>query len=49
MNQELNLEQAVLFVVSPLSDSELPELWDIHDDEEDLIIQFLQDIKVNEV
>ena len=47
MNQELNLEQAVLFVVSPLSDSELPELLDIHDD--DLIIQFLQDIKVNEV
>ena len=42
MNQRLNLEQAVQFVVSPGSGSELSELLDIDDDEEDEIIQFLQ-------
>ena len=42
MNQRLNLEQAVQFVLSPGSDSELSEFSDIDDDEEDKIIQFLR-------
>ena len=41
MNQRLNLEQDVLFVLSPRSDTELSELSDIDDNEEDEIIQFL--------
>ena len=43
MNQRLNLEQAVQFVLSPGPDSELSELSDIDDDEEDEIIQFLRE------
>ena len=38
MNQRLNLEQAVQFVVRPGSASELSELSDIDDTEEDEII-----------
>ena len=49
MNQRLNLEQAVQFVLSPGSGSELSELLDIDDDEEDEIIQFLQKKKANEL
>ena len=49
MNQRLNLEQVVQFILSPGSDSQLSELSNIDDDEEDEIIQFLQDKKANEV
>ena len=45
MNQRLNLEQAIQFVLSPGSDSELSELLDIDDDEEDEIIQSLREKK----
>ena len=45
MNERLNLEQAVQFVLSPGSDSELSELSDIDDDEEDEIIPFLREKK----
>ena len=43
MNQSLNLKQAVQFVLSPGSDSELSELSDTDDNEEDEIIQFLRE------
>ena len=43
MNQRLNLQQAVQFVLSPGSDSELSELSNIDGNEEDKIIQFLQE------
>ena len=49
MNQRLNLEQVVQFILSPGSDSQLSELSNIDDDEEDEIIQFLQNKKANEV
>ena len=45
MNQRLSLEQDVLFVLSPRSDSELSELSNIDDNEEDEIIQFLREKK----
>ena len=45
MNQRLNLEQAIQFVLSPGSDSELSELLVIDDDEEDEIIQSLREKK----
>ena len=50
MNQRLNLEQAIQaipFVLSPRSDSELSELSDIDDDEEDEIIQFIREKNAN--
>ena len=43
MNQRLNFEQALQFVVSPGSGSELSELSDFDDNEEDEIIQFLRE------
>ena len=49
MNQRLNLEQAIQFVLSPGSDSELSELLVIDDDEEDEIIQSLREKKINKV
>lgn len=40
MNRKMNIEEAVQFVLSPGSDSELSELSDMEDDEVDEMVQF---------
>ena len=40
MNRRMNIEEAVQFVLSPGSDSELSELSDMEDDEVDEMVQF---------
>ena len=40
MNRRMNIEEAVQFVLSPGSDSELSELSDMEDDEVNEMVQF---------